>query len=33
MYSFNNERDFTIEKTRLGIPQTLSFQFYDKELE
>ncbi|GAA4049201.1 DUF3997 domain-containing protein [Flavobacterium chungnamense] len=33
MYSFNNERDFTIEKTRLGIPQNLSFQFYDKELE
>ena len=32
-HSFNNENDFNIEKTRLGIPKSLQYKFYDKNME
>lgn len=33
LYNFSTEKDFNIEKTRLGIPKSLPYQFYDKNLE
>lgn len=33
LHNFSNERDFIIEKTRLGIPKSLPYKFYDKNLE
>ena len=33
LYNFSNEKDFNIEKTRLGIPKSLPYQFYDENLE
>lgn len=33
IHRFDKENDFDNEKTRLGIPKSLPYQFYDKELE
>lgn len=33
LYNFSNEKDFIFKKKRLGIPESLSYQFYDKNLE
>lgn len=33
LHSFDNEKDFNNERTRFGIPKSLPYQFYDKNLE
>jgi hypothetical protein len=33
MHSFNKEKDFENEKARLGVPHSLAYKFYAKELE
>ena len=33
IHLFNKEKDFNIEKARLGVPQSLAYKFYAKELE
>jgi len=33
LHCYDNERDFNEERIRFGIPKSMSFKFYDKELE
>ena len=33
LHSFDNERDFNNQRIIFGIPKSLPYQFYDKELE